>query len=411
MSLVLILPGVNNLYLHSALALAELGVLDKIVTGLVYRPDTLESRLLERLLWPLLRERTRPELSRRLMDGLDPSYFATTPALDLLHLLARRRGHASARLLLERLVAAIDRKAARRLRDGVRAVMGWGSTTHHAFRRAEALGIKRILALASPHDAHFARVIAAEKRLHPELFADPDASVYDRFLRFDERYLRKAEQLAQLCIVNSELTARTLREAGYETPIEVIPLGIDAPPALGPRDGDGRFRFLFVGQVSPLKGAHRLLAAWERLSPPPDFELVLVGDWQLPDSYRRRLAPTVRVLGRLARDEVDAWYRKSSVLVLPTLGDGFASVMLEALSHGVPVVTTEFGGGAEILAARAGWVVPAHVDALTDTLRAIIADPQSAESRRAVAHQTAQAYSWERYRRQVQSVVARFLDA
>jgi glycosyltransferase involved in cell wall biosynthesis len=394
-SVVLILPGVNRLYLHSAVALADAGLLERAVTGLAWRPATLEGRALEYLLKPLLRGRTRDELGRRLVHGLDPAYFATTPAPDLLYIAARKLGLPFSWHLYEHLVARIDRKAARLLHGGVRAVMGWGSSTHHAFLAARPRDIGRILCMASPHDVHFDRVIAAEKRLHPELF--PDGPRPARV----ERYLRVPDELAQLVIANSRFTARTVREAGYQTPVEVIPLGVDeVAPRPAVRD---RPRFLFAGAVSPLKGAHHLLKAWDRLRP-KDAELVLAGEWQLPDSWR---SDRVTALGRIPRAEMDDWYAKCAALVLPTLGDGFASVVLEALAHGLPVITTDANGAAEVLDADTGRVLPAgDVDALTETLRALIADPPPPS---AAARAVAARYTWGRYRRHLQSVLTRWL--
>jgi glycosyltransferase involved in cell wall biosynthesis len=45
-------------------------------------------------------------------------------------------------------------------------------------------------------------------------------------------------------------------------------------------------------------------------------------------------------VGRIPRDEVSSWYQKADVFVLPTLSDGFAITQLEAMAHGLPVVTT-----------------------------------------------------------------------
>jgi glycosyltransferase involved in cell wall biosynthesis len=42
----------------------------------------------------------------------------------------------------------------------------------------------------------------------------------------------------------------------------------------------------------------------------------------------------------VSRDRAAGWYRRSDVFVLPTLSDGFALTQLEAVAHGLPVITT-----------------------------------------------------------------------
>jgi glycosyltransferase involved in cell wall biosynthesis len=310
----------------------------------------------------------------------------------------------------------IDRRAVSQLRDGVQAVMGWGATTHHVFSEAANRGIRRILGMISPHDVHFARVSASEARRFPDLFpthAGLRDRVYRKLARFDAEYLKVPNDLAQLVVANSRFSVRTLREAGYQTPVEVIPLGIDgARTTTLSRRANEPFRFLFAGTVSPLKGAHHLIEAWNGLAPPSDFELVLAGEWQLPESWRRRLSPRIRALGRIPRAELESWYEKSSVLVLPSLGDGFGAVVLEALAYGLPVVTTDATGAAEILDASTGWVVPAgNREALVETLRSIVIDPHAVEAMRAPARETAGKYSWSRFRERLQGAIVRFMAA
>ena len=59
------------------------------------------------------------------------------------------------------------------------------------------------------------------------------------------------------------------------------------------------------------------------------------------------------------RSEIHAWYGWADVLVLPTLSDTFGLVILEAMSSGVPVITTHASGGPDVIRDGVdGWLVP-----------------------------------------------------
>ena len=89
--------------------------------------------------------------------------------------------------------------------------------------------------------------------------------------------------------------------------------------------------------------------------------------------------------GRATRDQTAQWYRQSDVFVLPTLSDGFAITQLEAMSYGLPVVTTPCCG-AVVGYGLDGFVVPAgDADALAKTLLRYVAEPGLLQHQRHLA--------------------------
>ena len=66
---------------------------------------------------------------------------------------------------------------------------------------------------------------------------------------------------------------------------------------------------------------------------------------------------TLRLCGSVRGGELARWYRGADLLLLPTWYDPFANVTLEALACGLPVVTTPFNGGGEVLQAGTGRVL------------------------------------------------------
>ena len=112
---------------------------------------------------------------------------------------------------------------------------------------------------------------------------------------------------------------------------------------------------LFVGAGFERKGVRVLLDSFKRISGEPVY-LVVVGR----DRHARRFEAYARSLGLCEnihwagpQSDVAPWYGLADVFVLPTLYDPFPNAALEALASGLPVITSEHCGTAEII--REGW--------------------------------------------------------
>ena len=111
--------------------------------------------------------------------------------------------------------------------------------------------------------------------------------------------------------------------------------------------GDEGLLYLFVGRVSVLKGADRLLDAWEehvRRYPKDHIVLVGYGDRyeMLKDKYREM--PSVHLEGAVDYTQVYRYYAVADVYVLPTIEDNWSLVVPEAMACGLPVATSIYNG-------------------------------------------------------------------
>jgi glycosyltransferase involved in cell wall biosynthesis len=170
--------------------------------------------------------------------------------------------------------------------------------------------------------------------------------------------------------------------------IDVIPLPTDLEmfsPGAAPNASP--FRAICVAEVSPIKGHVYLLEAWQKLKL-PNAELILAG------TMRREMAGVLeryrglyRYIGPLGKPALIDLYRTSSLLVLPSVQDGFGFVVAEALACGTPVVITEHVGARDIVKDGVnGYVVPSRSgDALADIIRKVHASASLRETLRAGA--------------------------
>jgi glycosyltransferase involved in cell wall biosynthesis len=157
--------------------------------------------------------------------------------------------------------------------------------------------------------------------------------------------------------------------------IDVVPFPTDLT-TFQPAPKDQRqtsFRVLCVADISPTKGHVYLLEAWRKLGL-DNAELLLVG------TMRSEMAPVLaryegqfRYTGPLDKSSLVRAYQQSSLLVLPSVQDGFGLVVSEALACGTPVIVTDHVGARDIIRSGAnGFVLPARdVDALAATIQAI----------------------------------------
>jgi starch synthase len=146
--------------------------------------------------------------------------------------------------------------------------------------------------------------------------------------------------------------------------IFVVPYGMSisvspenaAPP---PPDRDAVFRVLYVGQISPRKGLRYLFEAFAALRHPRK-ELVIVGPKGQPTGLENLTPPDgTQFRGVLKGEDLARAYREATVFVLPSVEEGLALVLGEALAAGTPVIATVHSGALDLYEnGREGFIVP-----------------------------------------------------
>jgi glycosyltransferase involved in cell wall biosynthesis len=195
---------------------------------------------------------------------------------------------------------------------------------------------------------------------------------------------RAALAAAAHVVVTSEATARIL-VTDYDVPsqrITVVRPGND-PVQQAHRQENGTVRLLSVGSVVPVKGYDLLIAAVATLADLP-WQLTIAGDRtrhpaaaaQLDaDIAAYGLGDRVAVLGAVAPARITSLYLESDVFVLASRFEGYGMALAEAISHGLPVVSTRAGAIPDTVPVGTGLLVaPNDVPALAQALRRIISD-------------------------------------
>ncbi len=223
--------------------------------------------------------------------------------------------------------------------------------------------------------------------------------------------LIRAARKSDRAVAISRHTAEDVRAlAGVET--EVIPYGVGLPsptPASASAVNTGPFTVLFVGRLVERKGVDVLLDAAARLNPAQDFRVVIVGDGPERPALEARaaqlgLAAVVQFRGRVSAEELARAYATSQVCVLPAVVDrrgdteGLGVVLLEAMTHGVPVIGSNVGGITDIVTdGETGLLVPpGDAEALAAAITRLKRDPALAVRLRAAGpRHVRESFAWD----------------
>jgi glycosyltransferase involved in cell wall biosynthesis len=139
-------------------------------------------------------------------------------------------------------------------------------------------------------------------------------------------------------------------------------------------------RILFCGRLGPRKGTFDLIKAFARISAQfPQAQLICAGDGDIEAAKQlaRELGISARVAfpGWISQEATRSELSRATVFALPSFAEGVPMALLEAMSWGVPVLTTPVGGIPEVVSSdQNGLLVkPGDVDAIERALGKLLA--------------------------------------
>lgn len=178
----------------------------------------------------------------------------------------------------------------------------------------------------------------------------------------------------------------TFAGAGARARTHVIP---EAAAPLPPPDFGGlptqKPFVLAVGQASPRKNFHGLVAAFAKIAGTVPHDLVIAGGtgWEAgalsAAIANTGLSARIHRTGFVTDATLAALYVRASVFVLPSFYEGFGLPVLEAMAAGAPVISSNVAALAEVAGDAALLVDPSDEAALSDALHAVLTTPALAE--------------------------------
>lgn len=240
--------------------------------------------------------------------------------------------------------------------------------TQHSLRAAFAEGIltrggklhltrEDLLYIQTPEAAGPAKLLAPGAKF--VVFSHGSYANMERGFRFYQKsivkraflsYLRWVLRHAQLIFVLDEDSRRDYlpynRNLVKVKNTIALPEGEERSPK---RHREFHGRLLFVGRLSKDKGVDRICEAAGEMAE-DGITLTIVGDGEEGESLRRYEGGNISFVGAVPPDRVREYLAQADVLVMNSAFEGVPMTILEALSFGLPVVTTDVGGIGETVA-------------------------------------------------------------
>ncbi len=165
---------------------------------------------------------------------------------------------------------------------------------------------------------------------------------------------------------------------------------------------------LSVGTIEPRKNHARLIAAFSGLaSSNGDVDLVIVGrkGWKWEDAFEAArtsgCASRIRFLEFVPQTDLPAVYAGATMLAYPSLYEGFGIPPLEAMTVGVPVVTSSVSSLPEVVGDAALLVDPRDIEALREAMVRLLSDSDLRRTLVEKGRRRAQRFSWESFAQSV----------
>ncbi len=412
MSVVAFHPSVAPFVQQAARSIHEAGQLARFETALRDEPSRWSQRVLVNAARLVGRD-LAPQFRRRAVTEIPPELVRSHPWGEYARLAVGAVDHdgRATDFVWEKTEHAFDRGVSRSLARSLTGVYGFEHSSLATFQRARELGLRVAYDVPAPEAGFVHDLLAREMERFPELRTAYHRHTEQREVRRLAR--RHAEwRCADVVITASRFTRNSFTHAGLDiAKAHVVPYGAPPPAprndALAHRTPTSRLPLIWAGTFSIRKGAHHVLEAWRSGHFGRHATLRVFGAVTLPDRILHPLPQGIELCGSIPRDELMQHYAHSDALLFPTLCDGFGMVATEAWSRGVPVLTTDRAGAADLLQPdiNGRLLAAGSSTAVVEAIEWCLSHRETLHAMREAAWQTAARWQWSDYRLALRQVL------
>ncbi|MBQ2834884.1 MAG: glycosyltransferase, partial [Clostridia bacterium] len=264
-----------------------------------------------------------------------------------------------------------------------------------------------------PRDGHAGLLVARALGL-PLALTVPGTDDFHYFIPGKEPWPRNAMIAAEsdaLMAVSSLLMSRVAPYRGEGKISRIVQNGVDL--SLVPEKTHNAPRAVIsVGTLKARKCMDKTLEAFARVAGDyPDATLTIVGIGEMEAQLKARIAELgledrVEMTGGLAHEQVIARMAQSDLFVLPSWGEGYGIVYIEAMAAGCIAVGAEGEGIADTIAdGENGFLVPAgDIDGVERVMRRVFENPDAFAQLRERGRQDARRLTWARNAETVEGI-------
>lgn len=319
------------------------------------------------------------DILRRNFDLELKAFTKTSPKYELGRVLFSKLGfkglvrHETGRFSVDAVYQYIDKKVASKLEKGynlgVDAVYAYEDGAYQSFKEAKKYGIKCIYDLPIAYWETSQKLMQEEFERLPEWRDTIKSGLSDS----KEKLIRKESELkmADTIVVPSHFVKNSIPKWAESKQIIMTPFGtpemldVNLIPqardyqSLKQNDLKRPLRILFVGSMTQRKGLGDLFEAINIVNS-SDVELVVLGSLKAPyEFYSTKIKGGFTYEKVRPHHEVLELMKTCDVFCLPSIVEGRALVMQEAMSQGLPIIITPNSGGEDLVKeAETGFLVP-----------------------------------------------------
>lgn len=398
-------PGATSLLYPLVGIVGRMDVELAFHTSYFYRPGDAADRIAG-LLPGRLREAARRQLGRRAHPDVDPAVVTLHPMGEIAYLAANRLGSPAftQRMLQWRNERFDSGIAALVRRTPPDLYIGFDGSSLAALKACREAGVPSMMFQAIGHIDVGREILSEERRRQPQ-FAR--AAIEFDTPAWRERNAGEA-LLADHIVVPSDFVRDTLLAAGRpDRGIELLPYPVDTTRFVPAKTRDERgLRVLFAGHVGMRKGVVYALEAMRSLRR-DDITLTLVGAITDGAAWLEPYRGLFTHIPGVPYAEMPRLFQAADAFVFPSLFEGSAMVVNEALASGLPSIVTP-NAGSVVRDGVEGFVVPIRDSAAIADRLARLADDRALRERMAAsARARAEAHDFAAYRAAFSGLIER----
>lgn len=181
-------------------------------------------------------------------------------------------------------------------------------------------------------------------------------------------YQKRDLNNASCILATAEMEAMHIRKLGIHSPVAIIPNGIDVseyPCRSISSKSNVKKQIVFISRIHPKKGIEILIDVWKQIYQRfDDWNIIIAGNGE--EAYISKLKRqiienglerVIKIIPPVYGEQKRTLYYESSLFVLPSYSENFGMVIAEAMSCGLPVITTNGTPWSDINSLGLGWCV------------------------------------------------------